>query len=189
MTPFALSSPALTLSPPTPDDAARVAEYCTDPDFESLLTIPWPYTPAHAVTFVTDFVPRGWETGREVTWALREHADGPLIGLISLRFETIAAGMLGYWLGAPHRRRGHMSEAVRLVTEWAFGPQGGGLQQLRWECIVGNVASAALARSSGFGFTGTGPADVRARDGGRPESWHGVLDRLDSRDEKAGWPL
>ena len=68
-----------------------------------------------------------------------------------------------------------MPRAVRLVTDWVFSTGFAGLAEIRWECVAGNAASAAVARKTGFTFTGVRPAEVPARDGSHPESWHGVL--------------
>lgn len=79
-----------------------------------------------------------------------------------------------------------MPAAVRLVAAHLL--DSGLASTLRWECVVGNVASLAVARKCGFSFAGVAPAHVTARDGTHPESWHGVLRRGDSLDPKAGWP-
>ena len=78
-----------------------------------------------------------------------------------------------------------MPEAVSVAADWLFGI---GVEKLAWECVVGNVASAAVARKSGFAYTGEALADIPFRDGTRPAAWHGVLGASDTREPKAGWP-
>ncbi|WP_167044736.1 GNAT family N-acetyltransferase [Salinibacterium sp. ZJ454] len=173
MTPFALTSERLRLDPPAASDAARIVEYCQDPLFERFLATPWPYQPADAAGFIESFVPDGWASGTEYTWAVRSGAGAPLIGVIGLRREAPGVANLGFWIGAPHRGRGYMTEAVRLVSAWAF--RDGGVETLKWECYLSNAASAAVARKVGFRYVGTGPADLADRDGRHPEAWHGVL--------------
>lgn len=180
MDPFELRAGPLTLDQPGEGDIDRIAEYCQDPLFERFLTIPWPYERQHSEHFVTVFVPNGWASGDELTWALR--TGGEFLGVVGLR----RSGMIGYWLGAPHRGRGHMARAVNAVIDWSF--EAGFIDPVRWECVAGNLASASVARSVGFRFTGTGPATVTGRDGTHPESWHGELRSTDPRTPQPGWP-
>jgi RimJ/RimL family protein N-acetyltransferase len=78
-------------------------------------------------------------------------------------------------------------EALGEVADWWFASFG--RVALHWECVVGNIASAATARATGFTYTGRRPAEVPDRDGSRPEAWHGVLHSSDPRTPKGGWPL
>jgi RimJ/RimL family protein N-acetyltransferase len=184
MKPFSLSAPPLLLDQPLPADETTITEYCQDPVFERFLTLPWPYRLGDAEYFVREYIPRGWEKGSELTWALRGDS-GAFLGAIGLRLKR---GDLGFWLGAPHRGKGLMPRAVRLVTDWVFSTGFAGLVQIRWECVAGNAASAAVARKTGFTFTGVGPSEVPARDGSHPESWHGVLRKGEGAEPKPGWP-
>lgn len=166
MIPVELTTERLVLNQPEARDRDLIAEYCSDPLFERFMTTPWPYELKHADYFITEYVPIGWSTDAEFTWALRRAADGPLLGVIGYR---IARGDVGYWLGAPHRGSALMSEAVDAVTEWLFAR---GIPVVLWECIEGNVASAGVARRSGYTYTRTGPSDLGLREGMHPVSWH-----------------
>ena len=57
MLPETLSGDRLVLSVPVERDLDRITEYCADPAFERFLTTPWPYTRAHAESFVREYVP------------------------------------------------------------------------------------------------------------------------------------
>ena len=81
-----------------------------------------------------------------------------------------------------------MPKAVRLLTDWVFSTGLGGLTQIGWACVEGNTSSMAVARKCGFTFTGVRPATTPARDGSRPQSWHGVLRRGDPPVPQPGWP-
>ena len=181
MIPVALTTPRLVLDQPTAADVDATAEYCTDPLFERYLTTPWPYTRSDAEGFIGSHVPAGWASDGEYTWALR--VDGEFAGVIGAR---TGRSDVGFWLGAPFRGHGYMAEALGAVADFWFGLRH---PALRWECVVGNAASAATARAAGFAYTGVAPADVVARDGSRPPSWHGILRASDARDRKPGWPL
>lgn len=187
MEPFTLTTERLTLDVPVQTDAPRIHHYCQDPDFERYLTIPWPYRMADAEYFVSEHVPAGWASGKELIWALRS-GSGELFGVVGLRIKTDRYDV-GYWLGAEHRGLGFMPEAVRAVIDWAFETEYEGITEITWECVAGNAASAAVARKLGFTFVGVGPALVAARDGSHPESWHGLLRASDDRSVKPGWPL
>lgn len=215
MRPFSLSSPHVLLDEPVIGDAADIFEYCQDPLFERFLTVPWPYERAHAAGFLTEYVPAGWLADREYTWALRaagasgtatatatataasveEAGSGPLLGVICLRLtgESVGAdasvhrvGSMGFWIGAPHRGRGLMPEAQRLVSDWAFSA--GVIDVLHWECLVGNVASARTAWKAGFRFSGVAPSVAAYRNGSYPASWQGHLAAGDDRLPQPGWP-
>ena len=195
MQPFSLSSPLVLLDSHVVEDADRVFEYCQDPLFERYLTVPWPYRVEHAEGFLAEYVPAGWMSDREYTWAVRDPAGPELLGVIGLRLtgESVAAdasvhrvGSIGFWLGAPYRGRGLIPEAQRLVTDWAFAA--GIIDVLHWECLLGNVASARAAWKSGFRFSGVGPSVAAYRDGTFPSSWQGHLAAEDDRSPKPGWP-
>ena len=182
MEPVELRSGDLVLDQPTVDDIPIITAYCQDPIFERYLTLPWPYRRSDAEFFVNEFVPGGWSTGAEATWALR--ADGRFLGVVGVRLPS---GMIGFWLGADNRGHGWMPRAVAAVADWAF--ETGLADPVRWECVVGNEASASVVRKAGFAFTGMSPATVTSRDGSQPESWHGELHSTDPRTPKAGWPI
>ena len=179
---YALRSERLLLDAPIESDIDDIERYCQDPIFEQFLTIPWPYRRADAVFFVKEFVPKGWATGDEQTWAIRFEEGGQALGVVGIRIPT---GNLGFWLGAEHRGQGIMPEAVALVANRMFAD---GLRELHWECVVGNTASASVARTSGFRFDGSAPATIPSREGKPVESWHGTLRSTDDRSEKPGWP-
>jgi RimJ/RimL family protein N-acetyltransferase len=182
MRPVTLRTKRLVLDQPVASDRDVIVEYCRDPLFEAFMTLPWPYEPKHADFFIDELVPRGWATGSELSWAIRESEAGPILGAIGWR---AAGNDLGYWLGAPHRGRGIMPEAVTVVADYLFAELG--LAEIRWECVVGNTASASVARKTGFRFTGAGPADLTFRDGSHPAAWHGILTPERSGDG-AAWP-
>lgn len=181
MMPVPLTTERLMLDQPGRGDIDTIASFCTDPLFERYLTTPWPYLRAHAEGFVESHVPAGWASGSEYIWAVR--VDGQLAGVIGLRS---ARNDVGFWLGAPHRGHGYMAEALDAVCTFGFDDLG--LDALRWECLVGNHASAATARAVGFTFTGEAPAEVPARDGSRPPAWHGILHPSSPRSPQVGWP-
>jgi RimJ/RimL family protein N-acetyltransferase len=180
--PVVLRTARLVLDQPREQDVDAIFEYCQDPLFERYMTVPWPYTRADAESFVRDSVPNGRANGTEETFALRLADDGPLLGVIGSRS---ALQDIGYWLGAPHRGNGYLGEAVQAVLAHRFLT---GQQTVHWECVVGNVASARVARRAGFRFSGTRPSRIPSRDGTLPAAWHAEVSSGDERSPQPGWP-
>jgi ribosomal-protein-alanine N-acetyltransferase len=62
---------------------------------------------------------------------------------------------LGYWIGAPHARRGYMTEGLGLALTHAFKRLG--LHRLEANIRPENTASLALVRRLGFRREGLSP--------------------------------
>ncbi len=182
MEPVSLQAGDLVLDQPTEADVPLITEYCQDPLFERFMTLPCPYRLEHAEFFVNEYVPGGWARGGEVTWAIRR--AGQFLGVVGVRTEN---SMIGYWLGAEHRGRGAMPLAVTAAIDWVFASGWGDI--VRWEAVEGNAASLAVARKTGFRYTGIGTALITGRDGTNPLSWHAELTASDTRTPKPGWPV
>lgn len=183
MEPVILRTSRLVLDQPTADDIDDIATYCADPVFERFMTTPWPYERRHAEFFVAEYVPNGWASGGECTWAIRERSGGPLLGAIGIRTDRRD---IGYWLGAPFRARGYMREAAEAVLDHAFADPD--CAEVRWEAIVGNIPSARLARGLGFRYDGTRRATLGRIARPVPAAWHAVLPRDAPRTPQPGWP-
>jgi ribosomal-protein-alanine N-acetyltransferase len=65
-----------------------------------------------------------------------------------IRRGVAQAASLGYWMGAPHAGKGHMTRAVGVVA--AFGFSTLRLHRLEAACIPENAASAKLLERNGF---------------------------------------
>src|SRR3979411_1770823 len=66
--------------------------------------------------------------------------DDALLGgltLANIRRGCAQAGSLGYWMGAPHARQGHMTAAVNALIPFAFGSLK--LHRIEAACIPANV--------------------------------------------------
>jgi len=77
--------------------------------------------------------------------------DNALVGglvLANIRRGVAQAGSIGYWVGAPHARHGHMSSAVKALIPVAFDALR--LHRLEAACIPTNVASTRLLEKTGF---------------------------------------
>ena len=81
--------------------------------------------------------------------------DGAILGAANLSEIVRGAfqsAFLGYWIGAPHARRGYMREALPLVLDRAFGPLA--LHRVEANVSPENHASIRLVRGAGFRFEG-----------------------------------
>ncbi|WP_175494308.1 GNAT family N-acetyltransferase [Herbiconiux ginsengi] len=184
MEPFSLTTERLVLDQPVARDVDLIASYCADPVFEGFMTTPWPYERKHAEYFVSSFVPDGWLRGEEWTWAIRERRGQDMLGAIGVRTHS---GMVGFWLGAPHRGRSIMPEALAAVVDAVF--ERSDRAEILWECVVGNTPSLRVAEKVGFRFTGEELGIIPGRDGSLTPSWTGRLGRNDDRTPQPGWPV
>jgi [ribosomal protein S5]-alanine N-acetyltransferase len=77
--------------------------------------------------------------------------DGRILGYVAVNEIVRGAfqcGYLGYWIGAPHARRGYMTEALELMLRHGFGALG--LHRLEANIIPGNQPSIRLVTHAGF---------------------------------------
>jgi ribosomal-protein-alanine N-acetyltransferase len=82
-------------------------------------------------------------------------SDDALVGgltLANVRRGVAQAGSLGYWMGEPFARQGYMTQAVRALIPFAFGPLR--LHRLEAACIPTNGASSRLLEKCGFAREG-----------------------------------
>jgi RimJ/RimL family protein N-acetyltransferase len=182
-----LRSEHLTLSEPDARDIDALFAYCSDQEILRWIPLPDPYERAHAEYFVNTFVPEGRQNGTRAEWALRLEPDAPLIGVVELLFEPVRSAVIGFWIGREHRGRGLITEAINAVADHAFDQNGRALIRIRWEAMVGNNASAHVARNVGFQFEGTERAGLVFR-GHRQDAWRASLLATDARAPHDGWP-
>lgn len=186
MEPVILRTRRLVLSIPTRADTEAIYIACQDPEIQRFTTVPRPYVREHAQKFV-DLVPRQWAEGVSTNWAIR--CNGALAGMIGLHrlgAET-GSGELGYWMAAPFRGQGLLSEAANAVLDFAFAPQGLDLVRVEWRAVAGNIASAASARAVGFRYEGL-LRQALVSPGGRDDGWVAGLLRTDDRTPQP-WPV
>ncbi|MBB4304230.1 ribosomal-protein-alanine N-acetyltransferase [Rhodobium orientis] len=77
--------------------------------------------------------------------------DNTLLGGLTLthvRRGVAQACTLGYWMGAPHADRGHMTNGVRAVLPFVFETLK--LHRIEAACLSHNIASIKLLEKTGF---------------------------------------
>jgi [ribosomal protein S5]-alanine N-acetyltransferase len=85
-----------------------------------------------------------------------------LLGGITIggvRRGVAQAATLGYWIGAPYARRGHMTRAVAAAVSFGFSSLR--LHRIEAACIPNNVASARVLERNGFAQEGFARAYLR----------------------------
>lgn len=182
-----MSDDVVRLDPPTEDDVEAITRACRDPRIAQWVPIPQPYGEEDARAFLTNVVGPGWESGSELTWAVRDH-DGTLLGMIGLHRIEHGSAEIGFWLASWARGRGVMAHAVRLVLDHALDPDGLDLVRVLWRAIVGNWPSRRVAWRAGFRIEGTVRADIVHRAGARRDAWVGTILRDDPRAPNEPWP-
>jgi len=90
-------------------------------------------------------------TDQGYAFLIVRNTDGALVGgltLANIRRGVAQAASVGYWMGLPFVRRGHMTAAVRAVIPFAFATLR--LHRLEAACIPTNAASTRLLENNGF---------------------------------------
>jgi len=150
------------LEPVGPRVALRPLDWADEAGFITLtrasvgLHHPWmslPGTPEEFGEFMARFDQPG-----NIGLVVCDRTDGAIVGGVNInnivhgRFQSAA---LGYWVFAPAAGRGYMSEAIRLVIGYAFGPLG--LHRLEANIQPGNHASIRLVKRNDFRYEGYSP--------------------------------
>ena len=102
--------------------------------------------------------------------------DEALLGGITLsnvRRGVAQMASVGYWIGQPHARKGHMLAAVRAIAPFAF--QRLGLHRLEAACIPENTPSRELLLKAGFRLEGEARAYLKINGVWRDHLLFGML--------------
>jgi [ribosomal protein S5]-alanine N-acetyltransferase len=109
--------------------------------------VPWPFPPDGVLSYYRDVALPAIGRGNEWHWTLRLRTDATwLIGNISLMKNE--EENRGFWIGLPWQRKGLMSEACAVVTDFWFNE----LQfpVLRAPKAVANTASRCISQKQGM---------------------------------------
>ena len=148
------------LEPPGPRVALRPLGWADEAEFIAVvrasagLLHPWMSLPGTPEEFA-EFMARFDQPVRNIGLLACDRADDAIVGGINInnivggRFQSAA---LGYWAAASAAGRGYLSEAIKLVIAYAFGPLG--LHRLEANIQPGNHASIRLVKRNGFRYEG-----------------------------------
>lgn len=171
MEPVTLTTDRLLLRAPVPQDTDAVYAAAQDADIQRWTTVPSPYLPEHARSFVEELVPGGWADGSVLTFGLFL-PEGDLVGMLSITLRPPDGAEVGFWATKEHRGNGYVTEAVLAAAHWAFTRLA--VDRLEWRAVVGNDASRAVAERAGFTLEGTLRSALGIR-GVRRDCWVGSL--------------
>ena len=116
------------------------------------------------------------ERGVAYPFLVFRQSDGVMVGGITLsnvRRGVAQMGSIGYWIGAPHARRGHTLAAVGAITEFCFHKLG--LHRVEAACIPTNEASRGVLLRAGFKQEGLARAYLRINGAWRDHLLFGLV--------------
>ena len=179
-----LESSRLILRPLELADAEQIQPLFSDWEILRYLTasIPWPYPDDGALTWVRMTALPTMARGDSWHWTIRlKTSPDRLIGVISLMRSS--DDNRGFWIGRRWQRRGLMTEASEIVTDYWFNTLG--FPILRVPKAVPNVASRRISERSGMRVVAT---DERDYISGRfpAELWEITAEEWNSRRSKHG---
>ncbi|TIX06559.1 MAG: GNAT family N-acetyltransferase, partial [Mesorhizobium sp.] len=89
--------------------------------------------------------------GTAIAFFIFEEGSGKLVGGITLgniRHGVAQSGHIGYWIGERYSGRGLMTDAVKVVTRFAFDTLR--LHRIEAACIPDNARSIRVLEKAGF---------------------------------------
>jgi RimJ/RimL family protein N-acetyltransferase len=157
----------ITVRPYHAEDAAALKE-AVDESREHIR--PWlPFADDHrTVAEARDWIVRAmaaWLVRDDLRLSVWETATERFLGGIGLHPRDWSIGFfeIGYWLRRTAEGQGHMAEAVRLLTDYAFAHLAAHRVEIR--CDARNRRSAAVAERLGFVREAHLRGNLRATDG------------------------
>ena len=140
---------SVALAPLAAVHIAAVEALTTDPDVLRFTRVPDPPPPRFVQTWLAGYED-GRREGTREAFAIVDEGDGEFLGIaVAPQIDRIArTAELGYVVAPGARGRGVASEALRLMTEWAFGVLG--MERLELLISVENEASKRVAARCGY---------------------------------------
>jgi [ribosomal protein S5]-alanine N-acetyltransferase len=146
-----------TLTPFAPEDKETLVRHLQDQEiYRNTLRIPSPYQDSDAEWWLAHVAKLQEQHGVPNQWAIRHHVHGHIgnIGMFVHDGLQNHLDEIGYWLAAPYRGHGIMTQAVvALCTEmFAQRPQ---LVRIEAGVFSDNPASIRVLEKAGFDREGT----------------------------------
>lgn len=162
----------LRLRPMEERDLDAVVETCRDPETIRWTTVPDPYAPADAESYLT-YTRDAWAGGTSACFVVAD-ADDRYAGTIDLRLSALDPLLadVGFMTAPASRGRGFVPAALTALATWGFTTLG--LARVEWRANVGNTASRRAAEKAGFTVEGTLRGGLTHR-GRRVDAWLGAL--------------
>jgi RimJ/RimL family protein N-acetyltransferase len=144
-----VSTERLSLRAYDAEDVPALVEMMNDEAVVSWSPVPYPYTEAHALSWVTDVAPAERAVGAGIAFAVSEFLTQRLVGGVRLHhvdWDTRCVEV-GYLTASWARGEGYASEAVLAVAQWLFHDQG--FERLELRTAAGNTAAQQVAQKIG----------------------------------------
>ena len=136
-------------------DKPALLEHLSSKDvYNTTLTIPYPYSGAHADSWLQKRIAHNEKQVKAVSFAIRD-LEGKLIGVVSadnLELGTTHKAEIGYWLARQYWGKGIMTDAVKTYANYAFEELG--LLKLIAHTFELNIGSARVLEKAGFKLEG-----------------------------------
>ncbi|SKB08236.1 GNAT family N-acetyltransferase [Aeromicrobium choanae] len=159
----------VTLRAHTPADIDRALQMAHDHAMVRWTGVPTPHSRAMSEQFALEVVPKNWNQGTAMCWAIE--FEGRYAGNVDIRGKDPLAD-IGFALHPDCRGQGVMTAAVRLAVDHAFVEAG--KEAIQWTAHVGNVGSLRVAHACGFRLHGTEPDRLFER-GRILDAWTGSI--------------
>jgi RimJ/RimL family protein N-acetyltransferase len=118
---------------------------------KNTLHIPYPYTLKDAKKWINHNLELSKKRNKqEINFAIE--VNGEVVGGIGLGYIDNCSAEIGYWLGRRYWGQGIMTEAVKLVTKYAFEKLG--LKRVYAYVFWGNKQSVRVLEKNGFKLEG-----------------------------------
>jgi RimJ/RimL family protein N-acetyltransferase len=143
--------PAVRLALLVPRFAPALQPLAEDPAVGETSSIPTPYPPDGAATFIAQTMARRTR-GEEYAFAIL--LGDELVGTCGLASVKDRAAEMGYWVGRPFWGRGVATEAARLALKYAFARLR--LEEVFAHTLVRNEASSRVLTKIGMRHVGGG---------------------------------
>jgi RimJ/RimL family protein N-acetyltransferase len=135
------------LRPVSTEDHADVYSACQDAEIQRWTSAPSPYSVDDASSFI-EIAKQAWRDNSAATFSILDQGSSEFLGTVDVRLFDDAVAEVGYWVKAEARGRGLATEAVRLVSRWAFDQLG--IARVQLGTHPENLASQRVATKAGF---------------------------------------
>jgi RimJ/RimL family protein N-acetyltransferase len=144
-----ISRPPIVLRAFRDSDAALVQSVATDPLIPLITSVPASGDRADALAFIVR-QHRRLSAGQGYSFAITEAASGTPVGQAGLWLRDADHGRasIGYWIAAPHRRRGYTTAALDAISRWGLTLDG--IERLELYAEPWNEGSWRAAERAGY---------------------------------------
>lgn len=170
-------TPGITLGSLSSADFNDLVYHINDPVlYENTLTVPFPYTLEHAVSYLAHVQAFEEKEGIQKDWVIRNH--GKLIGGIGALYNYGIHSHkteIGYWISRECRGSGVMTQVVGAFVEHLFKTTD--LIRIEAHVFIGNHPSARVLEKNGFSLEGITKAAF-VKNGLPKDTWQYALVRM-----------